>query len=380
MSQEDILESDRAGSARHPRETMALFGQSEAEATFLTACRAGRLHHAWLIMGSRGIGKATLAWRIARYMLIDAKMRAEGNGVSAGLPRDCLDVPEGHAVTRQMIALSEPGIRLVRRPYDGKSKRLRKFITVGEIRGLKTFFELTSADGLPRVVIVDSADEMNASASNAVLKVLEEPPENSYFFLISHSPSCLLPTIRSRCRTLKCKPLPKPDLVKAMKQAGGTVSDAEIDSMVELTCGSVGDALRLRESDGLETYTRLIELISKAPGIPRHKVIEFASSCDGKENEGHFETAIQLLLRLLERLALHGAFGMFPVQAARGELELSERLCGNLEASRSWAMAHDELSRIASGSREVNIDPFSVMHDMLAKVDRTAAKVMYLQA
>ena len=375
MTHEELPESDRVGCAPHPREIMSLYGHSEAEARFLEAFRSDRLHHAWLIIGSRGIGKATLAWRIARYILIDARLREESRGISAGLSRDSLEVPGGHLVTRRMIALSEPGMRLIRRPYDKKSKRLRKFITVGEVRRLKSFFELTSTDGLPRVVIIDSADEMNASASNALLKVLEEPPENSYFFLISHSPSCLLPTVRSRCRTLKCSPLSKDDITKVLNHAARPFSVAKIDSLAELACGSVGEAVQLLDESGLETYTQLVELVAEAPGMARHRVIELAASCEGKEQEGRYDITIRLVLTLLARLASSGISGPFPAEAAPGEARMLTRLSGELKAAQAWAEAHDELCRLASTSREVNIDPFSVMHDMLVRVDRTAVKV-----
>ena len=206
MSDEPHPEPDRVEGAPHPRATPRLIGQESAEADFLAAFSADRLHHGWLITGPQGLGKATLAWRIARFLL--ATPEAADDGLfGAPPPPESLDIPVDHPVARRVLALSDPGLKLVRRGWDEKAKRLKTVITVDEIRDLKQFFALSSADGGRRVVIVDSADEMNPNAANALLKLLEEPPARTTLLLISHQPSRLLPTIRSRCRELRLAPL-----------------------------------------------------------------------------------------------------------------------------------------------------------------------------
>jgi DNA polymerase-3 subunit delta' len=216
MSDDALPEADRLDGAPHPRETAALFGQSVAEAAFLSALNSGRLPHAWLLTGPRGVGKATFAWRAARYLI--ATPPETGDALFAPPPAESLDIDAGHPVARRIRALSEPDLLLLRRAWDHDRKRLKAQLTVDEVRGLKGFFALSS-DGGRRVVIVDCADEMNPSAANALLKELEEPPKNTVMFLISHQPSGLLPTIRSRCRMLRFEPLSSPDLLAALTQA-----------------------------------------------------------------------------------------------------------------------------------------------------------------
>ena len=189
------VESDRVPGAPHPRETRRLVGQDGAVAAFAGAAAAGRLHHGWLITGPRGTGKATLAWAIARWLLAEA-----------GTPD--LSVPEDHPVARRLRALSEPRLHLVRRSIDDKG-RLRGEIVVEDIRKLLSFFHMSAAEGGRRIAIIDAADDMNTAAANAVLKMLEEPPEGAVLLLVAHQPARLLPTIRSRCRKLLLPPLPE---------------------------------------------------------------------------------------------------------------------------------------------------------------------------
>src|SRR5690606_31318392 len=162
---QDIPEPDRVPGAPHPRMTNRIVGQDHAIADFIEAAKGGRLHHAWLLTGPRGVGKATLAWAIARWLI---------SGAESG----DLSVAEEDPTARRIRALSEPGLQLIRRPWDDKAGRLRTEITVDEIRKLLSFFHLSSSEGGWRIAIVDAADEMNTAAANALLKVLEEPPAN----------------------------------------------------------------------------------------------------------------------------------------------------------------------------------------------------------
>mgnify|MGYP000123740563 CR=1 FL=1 len=208
----DIPEPDRVPGAPHPRMTARVIGQDEAVRDFVEASRGGRLHHAWLLTGPRGIGKATLAWSIARWLL-------------AGTDSDDLSVPGNAPAARRLAALSEPNLQLVRRPWDDKANRLRAEIPVEEIRRLLSFFHLSAAEGGRRIAIIDTADDMNTAAANALLKVLEEPPRDGLILMIAHQPARLLPTIRSRCRTLRLNPL-KPDLMTEVLSDLGVDQDA----------------------------------------------------------------------------------------------------------------------------------------------------------
>src|SRR6188508_960158 len=178
-----------------------LVGHDAAERTMLAAQQAGKLHHAWLLTGPRGIGKATLAWRFARFVLA-----GQQGGLFAAAP-DTLDVAR-EAPGRSLVdARSHPDLFHLRRTLNPDTGRIRAEIAVDDVRGLGEFMHMTPAMGDWRVAIVDSADEMNRNSANAVLKVLEEPPAKAVLLIVAHAPGSLLPTIRSRCRRLALHPL-----------------------------------------------------------------------------------------------------------------------------------------------------------------------------
>jgi len=187
---EELPEADRLEGFPHPRATARLYGQEIAERTLADAFASGRMHHGWLLSGPEGIGKATLAYRFARFVLADAASR--------DMFGQSLDAPDDGASARQVRALSHPGLLVIRRAYDTKTKRFPATIPVDDVRRLKTFLGRTSETGAWRVVIVDRADELNISAANALLKSLEEPPPRTIFLLVSSAPGRLLTTIRSR--------------------------------------------------------------------------------------------------------------------------------------------------------------------------------------
>jgi DNA polymerase-3 subunit delta' len=269
-----------------------LFGQEAAEAQFLAALAAGRLHHGWLITGAPGIGKATLAWRIARHLI------AGGSGTT-------LDMDPADPVFRRVSALADPGIFLCRRPWDDKAERLRTAITVDEMRALKGFFQLTATEGGWRVAIVDAADEMTPQAANALLKILEEPPERAALLLVCHQPARLLPTIRSRCRELVCRPLGTSELARALSAAGAEPEPEDRETLAALTGGSVGGALELAGGDGLVLYREIVDLLRRAPPLDRPRLLRLADSCAGRDGAARLALALDLLRTTLARLALH---------------------------------------------------------------------------
>ncbi|SFP67394.1 DNA polymerase III subunit delta' [Tranquillimonas alkanivorans] len=374
MSDDAVQEPDRVPGAPHPRETTALLGQQAAEADFLDAFRSGRLHHGWLITGPRGVGKATLAWRIARFLL--AQPVGDGGGLfnDPAPPADRLDIPADHPVSRRVAALSEPGLFLLRRGWDDKTKRLKQVITVDEARKLKGFFALSSAEGGRRVVIVDAADELNPSAANALLKLLEEPPARTTLLLVSHAPARLLPTIRSRCRELRCAPLSSDDLGQALANAGEEPGAATA-TLAELSGGSVGEALRLLHLGGPEIYAEMTTLLRDAPRLDRPRAIKLADGMAGREAAERFDVALRLADMLLARLARTGS-GLPPmVEAVPGEAELMARLAPSPAAGRDWADLQQSLGARVRHGRAVNLDPASLILDMVLRINETAARM-----
>ncbi len=371
MSDVEVPEPDRIDGAPHPRETSKLFGQDTAQAGFLEAYNTGRLHHGWLITGPRGVGKATLAWKIARFLL--ATPMDDGGMFGAPPPPETLDIEPEHPVARRMAAGSEAGLFVLRRPYDEKAGRLKREITVDEARKLKSFFSLSATEGGRRVVIVDAADELNVSAANALLKLLEEPPEDAFLLLISHQPSRLLPTIRSRCRELRLNTLLPDQMEAAIAQADVDPSDHPA-ALAELSSGSVGEAIRLTNLDGLAFYADLITLFSTLPDLNRQAALKLAESCAGRGKEDRFDLVLGLLDILLSRLARAGISGPPPTEACRNEGEVLSRLSPHDVAARQWAQLAQDLGARARHGRAVNLDPAALILDMLLKIQQTAAK------
>ena len=365
---DDIPEPDRMEGAPHPRNTLNLLGQSAAEATFLAAYNTGRLHHAWLMTGPRGVGKATLAWRIAKFLL--ATPEPDG-GMFAPPPPTALDLPDS-PILHRIAALSESRLHLVRRTINPDTGKMRQVITVEDIRAMTKFFSLTAADGGRRVAIIDSADEMNQNAANALLKLLEEPPAKVTILLISHQPARLLPTIRSRCRELRLMPLSAGDLSDALTGAGGEVDPQDRAALAELAGGSVGEAFQMTNLDGLKLYGALIRVMSTLPRLDRHMALTLAEAGAKKGAEAQFDLIVTLIDLFLARTARAGTLHQLPPEAARGESALIQRLAPTPHAGRVWADLAQVLGNRARRGRAVNLDPAALLMDMVLKIDETA--------
>ncbi|MBV9991832.1 MAG: DNA polymerase III subunit delta' [Alphaproteobacteria bacterium] len=277
----EIADTDRVEGFPHPREVHRLVGQDEALARAARAIRGQRPPQAWLISGPPGIGKATLAYRIARYLL-------EYGATDRG-PAD-LSVPEKSAAALQVAASSHPGLLVLKRGVNPDTGKLMTILSVDEIRRLAGFFGMTSGAGGWRVAIVDTADDMNEAAANALLKLLEEPPSRAMLLLVANSPGRLLPTIRSRCQRLNLRPLK--DMDGELKTLLPELDAKERASLERLSGGSIGMALTLAGGEGMELANEADRLIehAAAPDIPA--LLAFADKMnrmtDGLEGFGQF--------------------------------------------------------------------------------------------
>ncbi len=234
---EDLPESDRAPGCRHPRETYELLGHADAEKKFIQAKESGRLHHAWLLTGPPGVGKATLAYRMTRSLL---------GGKS--LMEDSLNIPSTDPVAQRIEARGHGNFFTVNRPWDTKTKKFKQDIPVDAIRSIGGFLQGTaSEDGEWRVVLIDTADDLNSNAENALLKMLEEPPKQTVIILLSASPGRLLPTIRSRCLNVPLKSVSKMD-IKAWLEKQGDASTDLIEACAVLSRGGPGKAVALAQN------------------------------------------------------------------------------------------------------------------------------------
>ncbi len=377
----DQPEPDRLTGAPHPRMTPHLFGHADAQADFLDVFNSHRLHHGWLITGPRGVGKATLAWRIARFLL--ANPPDDGGLFGAPPKSETLDLPDDHPVMHRTRALSEPGLFLLRRGGSGSTDSLReknwndgKFaaeILVSQVRKLNGFFSLSAADGGRRVVIIDAADEMNIQSANAILKMLEEPPARTTLLMIAHQPSRLLPTIRSRCRELRLHSLGADDLNNALQQAGAKPAENPA-ALAELASGSVGAAFRLSNLDGMKIYAELVGLYNSLPNLDRARAQSLAQAAAMRGGEEKLDLMLALNDLLLARLARTGALGQPPqIEAAAGESDMLTRLSPNPHKARAWANTAQAISARVTHARAVNLDPAALVLDTVFKLQNTAA-------
>ncbi len=362
-----LPDPDRIEGAPHPRETARLHGHPEAEAAFLAAFTTGRLHHAWMITGPKGIGKATLAWRLARFLLATPE---DDGGMFAAPAPTTLDIDPANPVARRLLQLAEPRLFLLRRGPNEKETALSQTIAVDEVRRMKSFFALSAADGGRRAAIIDSLDELNTAAANALLKLLEEPPANVTLLLIAHQPARLLPTIRSRCRELRLFPLAPADLAAALTAAGGTVENPQ--ALAELSAGSVGEAFRLTNLDGLKLYAALTRLFATLPRLDRPQVLALADLAGARGAAETFDLLVTLIDLFLARLARTGTLQETPPEAAPNEAQLLARLSPTPQTARRWADLAQSLSARARRGKAVNLDPAALLMDMLLQIDETA--------
>ena len=255
-------QSESESTTPHPRETSMLFGHREAEAALLAAYKSGRIPHAWLIGGAQGIGKATLAYRMARFVL------SHRDPLSPDVQRAATLAIEANAPAARHIASGAHGGLLVLERTANDKGVLRTVITVDETRETIAFFGSTAAIEGWRVCIVDTVDELNPNAANALLKILEEPPQQSLFLLISHAPARVLPTIQSRCRKLRLRPLAVEDVIRATALASGRKSDdGAIQEAAAASEGSVAQALTLLGGDALKLQKRTQAMLATLPKV-----------------------------------------------------------------------------------------------------------------
>lgn len=377
---DDIPAADQVAGFPHPREAGRIFGQDAAIGRFLDVWRGSRLHHAWLLRGPAGIGKATLAYRIARALIARPPGGGGLFGASGPDTPKTLDPPPGCPVQARIEAQSEPRLFVLRREYDVDKKRLQTQIAIDSVRSLRQFLGLSAADGGWRAVIVDAADEMNRASANALLKFLEEPPARTIFLLISHAPAGLLPTIRSRCRTLDLLPLAADPLARALEQAGARFARDQAGPLAMLAGGSVGRSLELAAGDGVALYGRLVAVMGGGERVDRAGMTALANACAARKDADRYRLVLSLIETLIARLARAAATGHRPDEAAPGEADLIARVAGKPAQAVLWA---DALARVSASARHavaVNLDPAQCVIDTMLELDATLDRVRALAA
>ena len=325
-------------SAAHPRDVYRLNGAETAEQAFLESLERGRLHHAWLLVGPEGVGKATFAYRAARRLL--GAKADPGHGLLGADPSD--------PVARQIAARAHPDLLVLERDVEGAPAR--KSIPVDEARQLPEFFSKSPGSGAYRVAIIDAADDLNVNAANAVLKTLEEPPPRGVLLLISHRPGALLPTLRSRCRRLAFAP-PPPEAALQWLVEQADVSSEAAESLLAIARGAPGRALQLAQAGALEADRNARALLAGLPKPDEARALAIADTFRGTEGAARFAI---LMDRLAEGLR---------ERAAAAALE------GGSGGER-WAKAWEMVAHLPAEVEGLNLDRGDAFFSALASLRR----------
>lgn len=325
-----MSEPDQAADTVHPRENFAYVGHEAAERTLADALAGARMHHAWLLTGPRRLGKATLAYRFARAAL----------GATRTGPR-ALDVSENDPVARRIAQQAHPDLFVLRRGLNERTGKPRSEITVDEARALGHFFSMAPAEGGMRVAIVDSVDEMNRNAANAILKTLEEPPPRAALLLVCHAPGAALPTIRSRCRKLALRPLEDAQVKQAAGGADGP--------LLRLAKGRPGLAIAMKAAGGEEMAATLEAALARLPRMGASAVLPALMDRAGGED------------RLA--LTLEIASDWLRVQALQEDDDAR------------YAAAWSELEELRSQADGLDMDPAHALARAAGVLDRAARPV-----
>ena len=297
-----------------PKDNAYLIGCEEAEKMFLEAWKNNSLHQSWLISGIKGVGKTTLAYKIARFLLSDDKEKRDD--------LSSLDISPNSNTFRQIAKGSHPEFKLIERGYIEKDRKkivkaikdgnymsddemasLKKssIISVDDVRTINEFLSKKSADGKWRVVLVDSVDEMNTSSANAILKILEEPPHKSIILLVSHNPAVLLPTIKSRCAKLHLAPLKENQVASLLRRYRADLNEDVIKKLASISGESIGKAISYADGNALEMYEDIYSLAISGKNFKTAEMLKF---CDNVvTDEESYNLFKELVLKFLSEQA-----------------------------------------------------------------------------
>jgi len=352
-----------------PRANPDLVGHGAAEAAFISAHASGRLVHAWLIAGPRGIGKATFAFRCARALLAGALEGPAGN----------LAVPADHPVFHRVAAAGHANLQTVERGRDPKTGRLRAEIVVESVRELQPFFGQTAGEEANegsgpgwRIAIIDGGEEMNPTAANALLKLLEEPPARGLILLVSHAPGRLLPTLRSRCRTLTLRPLAESEIEAMLTARFPTLShdDERRHMLARIGDGSVGRALGLAASGG-DAFRELFDIIARLPVLDHAAIHTLGDRLARPNNQADYRAVAETFAWWLARMIRAIAVGTPPVEVVGGETAVIERLTHASPLDR-WVEVWDKIVDLFARADQLNLDRKQVLLSAFATLAQAA--------
>jgi DNA polymerase III subunit delta' len=336
-------EPDRLAGQPHPRETLFLSGHVEAEQTLLQLFSSGRMPQGIILAGPEGIGKATLAYRLTRFMLAHPDPASD-----AVQSAQSLNVAASHPVTGQVARLSHGDLGIVRRTAAKTGQTIRKQITASDVRDALDLFKVTASAGGWRIIIVDAADEMNREAANALLKMLEEPPERAIFLLIAHQPGRMLTTIRSRCRMLRMNPLSDDELAAGMSRFD--IASSATDVSIKAAEGSLRRALLLCDPEMTSIVTSLEQLVSHPAHANPARWMSFADTLTGKPATDRFQFAVEMIERQLHRAARSAATDPDAKHKVAACLDLWDKLRKSVQDTDTFTLDRRPLLMMALGA------------------------------
>ena len=364
---EDIktdLESDKNFYAPHPRKAQKIIGHEQVREKFLASYHSGKLHHAWLICGPEGIGKATLAWQIAKLLL------------NKGTSFDETNFPSNTIVSQRLEALSEPSLFLCRRQFDKVKKKYFQDISVEEIRKIKHFFSLTSTQSNWRIVIIDTIDDLSNSAANSLLKVLEEPPKGGLFLLICKNKNNLLPTIISRCQLLECGYLSLNEFEKILIDLKiFDTKEHDLQVLFSLINGSISKAIDFKLNNGLNILRKIASIIGFQKKMNRKDIWEILDKNNSSLNQKeYYQFTQQLLLMILSRIAA----GLVKKEDGWNIVE-EEKIFNNYRKYPSsysvFALLHLEIINDFYQGNKLNSDPVSLLLEAFIKIEEALLNI-----
>jgi DNA polymerase III subunit delta' len=335
--------------SKHPRQQHDFIGHDMAEQQIVQAMAGGRLPHAWLISGSEGVGKATLAYRFARAILANKKNARD------------LSVSPDASASKLIAASSHPDLLILERPFDEKKGRYSQNIPVDDVRKIAPFLRLTASQGSARVVIVDGAGTLGRAGQNAILKILEEPPENAIILLTAESSAVLLPTIRSRCRVLKLERLSEDNLRHIAAQHELTEN---LDFNLKIADGSAARLLRYSDCDAGALYEHWCNFIKQPHAINAR--LALAESWSGRNNEDVYYTAQEMIFAWLQRLIHAKARGTLPEPLLPTEIAMLQSVYAPLHLERLLQL-WENLNQDAQDAEQHNLDKKIVLLGMFEK-------------
>lgn len=360
-----------------PEENPLLLGHADAEQHLLDAWSSGKLAHGWLFTGPKGVGKMTLACRFARFLLANPSPADSGDAALLDLQPPpsptSLEIPDSHPMFKRVAGRSHADLHFVERQYrkedlgrEVAGRRRRPVISVEDVREAGRSMNLTASEGGWRVVIVDGADEMNTNASNALLKLLEEPPARSVLMLVVHAKGTLPATIMSRCCQLRLSPLSDGIVSGLMETYRPELNDDERRQLTGLSDGSIGRALALADSQGLAVHDGLMDLLATLPELDMRVAHEFSKQFARRENETAWDTVTDLTTRCLNRMVSAGARGTDLTAAGFGHQD-AERLTRlrQLAGLDRWLDVWDKTTELFATTNALHLDRRQVMLNVL---------------